>query len=471
MTALRPYRIIHLMAFESLSDKLQNVFQGLRGKGRLSQDDVKAAMREVRMALLEADVSYKTVKQFVASVQDRAVGEDVIGGLNPAQTVIKIVDEELTSLMGGEAATLTLRPGMDVTVILMCGLQGSGKTTTAAKLAGRLKREGKIPLLVACDVYRPAAIEQLKVNAESVGVECFSMGTGEPVVDIARHAVAYARESGKNVVILDTAGRLQIDETLMRELVEVKEAVEVHYSLLVVDAMTGQDAVNVATQFDEQVGIDGLILSKLDGDTRGGAALSARAVTGKPIYFAGMGEKLTDLDIFYPDRMASRILGMGDMLSLIDKAVEANTERDLERDKELAGKLRKGKLDFNMYLESMKQIRGMGGLSGIMGLLPGMGRMKLSEDDLPDERELARIEAIVLSMTPEERENPKLMNPKRKARIAAGSGNSLADVNRFIKQFEQAQKMMKQMPGMLGGRRRGMGGMGALKGLRGMGGF
>lgn len=460
------------MAFESLSDKLQNVFKGLRGKGRLSEEDVKLAMKEVRMALLEADVSYKVVKDFIKTVQERAIGEDVIGGLNPAQTVIKIVDDEMTKLMGGEAVEIELRPGMDVTVIMMCGLQGSGKTTTAAKLAGRLKKEGKVPLLVACDVYRPAAIDQLKVNAEKVEVECFSMGTGEPVVEIARHAVAYAKQSSKNVVILDTAGRLQIDEKLMQELVNIKETVEVHYSFLVVDAMTGQDAVNVATQFDEKVGIDGLILSKLDGDTRGGAALSAKAVTGKPIYYAGLGEKLTDLDIFYPDRMASRILGMGDMLTLIDKAVEANAQRDLEADRAMVGKLRKGKLDFNMYLESMKQIRGMGGIMGVMNMLPGFGQMKIGEEDLPDEQQLARIEAIVLSMTPAERENPKLMNPKRKARIAAGSGNSIADVNRFVKQFEQAQKMMKQMPGMFGGRRKGgFGGLGALRGLGGLGGM
>ncbi|MBQ7679130.1 MAG: signal recognition particle protein [Butyrivibrio sp.] len=460
------------MAFESLSDKLQNVFKGLRGKGRLSEEDVKLAMKEVRMALLEADVSYKVVKDFVKTVQERAIGEDVIGGLNPAQTVIKIVDDEMTKLMGGKAVEIELRPGMDVTVIMMCGLQGSGKTTTAAKLAGRLKKEGKVPLLVACDVYRPAAIDQLKVNAEKVEVECFSMGTGEPVVEIARHAVAYAKQSSKNVVILDTAGRLQIDEKLMQELVNIKETVEVHYSFLVVDAMTGQDAVNVATQFDEKVGIDGLVLSKLDGDTRGGAALSAKAVTGKPIYYAGLGEKLTDLDIFYPDRMASRILGMGDVLTLIDKAVEANAQRDLEADRAMVGKLRKGKLDFNMYLESMKQIRGMGGIMGVMNMLPGFGQMKIGEEDLPDEQQLARIEAIVLSMTPAERENPKLMNPKRKARIAAGSGNSIADVNRFVKQFEQAQKMMKQMPGMFGGRRKGgFGGLGALRGLGGLGGM
>ena len=456
------------MAFDSLSDKLQNVFRNLRGKGRLSADDVKVAMREVKMALLEADVNFKVVKSFVKTVEERAVGEDVLNGLNPAQTVIKIVDEELTSLMGGGVTELQIKPGMDVTVIMMCGLQGSGKTTSAAKLAGRLKKDGKKPMLVACDIYRPAAIQQLKVNAEKVEVECFSMGTGEPPVEIARHAVAFARESGKNVVILDTAGRLQIDETLMQELIDIREAVEIDYSLLVVDAMTGQDAVNVATEFNNRVGIDGIILSKLDGDTRGGAALSVKSVTGKPIFFAGMGEKLGDLEPFYPDRMASRILGMGDVLSLIDKVVEANEERDLEETRKMAQSLKKGKLDFNMYLEAMKQMRNMGGLSGILGMLPGMGMPKISEDELPDEMELKRIEAIVLSMTPAERENPRLMNPKRKARIARGSGNDIAAVNRFIKQFEQMQKMMKQMPGLMGGRK---GLLGGLKGLRMPGGF
>ena len=459
------------MAFDSLSDKLQEVFKGLRGKGRVSESDVKLAMREVKMALLEADVNFKVVKSFIKSVEERAVGEDVLNGLNPAQMVIKIVDEELTSVMGGEVAELKVKPGMDVTVIMMCGLQGSGKTTTAAKLAYLLKKQGKIPLLVACDIYRPAAIDQLKVNAQTVEVECFSMGTGENPVDIARHAVAYAKQSGKNIVILDTAGRLQIDETLMQELINIKSTVEVDDSILVVDAMTGQDAVNVAGQFNEKVGIDGVILSKLDGDTRGGAALSVRSVTGKPIFFAGMGEKLTDLEPFYPDRMSSRILGMGDMLSLIDKAAEAAKERDLEKDREMASKLKKGKLDFNMYLESMKAMRSMGGLSGIMKLLPGTGLPKLSDEEMPDELQLKRIEAIVLSMTPEERENPKLMNPKRKARIAKGSGNDIADVNRFIKQFDQMQKMMKQMPGLMGGRKGMLGGFKGLKGMRPPGGM
>ncbi|WP_027208322.1 signal recognition particle protein [Butyrivibrio hungatei] len=451
------------MAFESLTDKLQNVFKNLRGKGRLSEEDVKAALKEVKMALLEADVNFKVVKQFVASVQERAVGEDVLNGLNPGQMVIKIVNEEMTALMGSETTELKLLPVDKITVIMMCGLQGAGKTTTAAKIAGKLKIKGRKPLLAACDIYRPAAIDQLKINAEKQQVDFFSMGTGVSPVDIAKASVDQAKKNGNNVVIVDTAGRLQIDEGMMKELCDIKEAIEVHQSLLVVDAMTGQDAVNVASEFNEKVGIDGIILSKMDGDSRGGAALSTKAVTGKPILYVGMGEKLSDLEQFYPDRMASRILGMGDVLSLIDKAVEANAERDIEKDKEMASKMKKGKIDFEMYLESMKQMRNMGGLSSIMGMLPGMG--KISDDQLPDEKKLAKMEAIVLSMTPEERRNPKLMNPQRKFRIAKGSGNDIADVNRFIKQFEQMQKMMKQMPGLMGGKRSGFGKFGGLGGF------
>lgn len=454
------------MAFESLTDKLQNVFKNLRGKGRLSEDDVKAALKEVKMALLEADVNFKVVKQFVSSVQERAVGEDVLNGLNPGQMVIKIVNEEMTALMGSETTELKLLPINEITVIMMCGLQGAGKTTTAAKIAGKLKMKGRKPLLAACDIYRPAAIDQLKINAEKQQVDFFSMGTDVSPVEIAKSAIDQAKKNGNNVVIVDTAGRLQIDEAMMKELCDIKEAIEVHQSLLVVDAMTGQDAVNVASQFNEKVGIDGIILSKMDGDSRGGAALSTKSVTGKPILYVGMGEKLSDLEQFYPDRMASRILGMGDVLSLIDKAVEANAERDAEKDKEMAAKMKKGKIDFEMYLESMKQMRNMGGLSSIMGMLPGMG--KISDDQLPDEKKLAKMEAIVLSMTPEERRNPKLMNPQRKFRIAKGSGNDIADVNRFIKQFDQMQKMMKQMPGLMGGKK---GGFGKFGGLGGFGGF
>ncbi len=451
------------MAFESLTDKLQNVFKNLRGKGRLTEDDVKTALKEVKMALLEADVNFKVVKKFIASVQERAVGEDVLNGLNPGQMVIKIVNEEMTALMGSETTELKLLPINEITVIMMCGLQGAGKTTTAAKIAGKLKMKGRKPLLVACDIYRPAAIDQLKINAEKQQVDFFSMGTDVSPVEIAKASVEQAKKKGNNVVIVDTAGRLQIDEGMMKELCDIKEAIEVHQSLLVVDAMTGQDAVNVASEFNEKVGIDGIILSKMDGDSRGGAALSAKSVTGKPILYVGMGEKLSDLEQFYPDRMASRILGMGDVLSLIDKAIEANAERDAEKDKEMASKMKKGKIDFEMYLESMKQMRNMGGFASIMGMLPGMG--KISDDQLPDEKKLAKMEAIVLSMTPEERRNPKLMSPQRKFRIAKGSGNDIADVNRFIKQFEQMQKMMKQMPGLMGGKRGGFGKFGGLGGF------
>ena len=456
------------MAFESLTDKLQNAFKNLKSKGRLTEEDVKVALKEVKMALLEADVSFKVVKQFISAVQERAIGEDVLNGLNPAQMVIKIVNEEMVKLMGSETTELTLQDSKYITVIMMCGLQGAGKTTTAAKLAGKFKQKGRKPLLVACDIYRPAAIDQLEINAKKQEVEFFSMGTDVNPVKIATSAMDYAKEKGLNIVIFDTAGRLQIDEAMMKELRDIKDAIAVHHTILVVDAMTGQDAVNVAEEFNEKVGINEIILSKMDGDTRGGAALSTKAVTGKPIIYVGMGEKLSDLEQFYPDRMASRILGMGDVLSLIDKAVEANAERDVEKDREMAQKMKKGKIDFEMYLESMKAMRNMGGLASIMGMLPGMG--KISDDQLPDEKQLARMEAIVLSMTPEERKNPKLMSPQRKFRIAKGSGNDIADVNRFIKQFDQMQKMMKQMPGLMG-KRGGLGKMGGFPKFPGGGKF
>lgn len=438
------------MAFEGLTDKLQNIFKNLRGKGRLSEEDVKLALKEVRMALLEADVNFKVVKQFVKSVEEKAVGEDVLNGLNPAQMVIKIVRDEMTDLMGSEVTDIRYEPGKSLTVIMMCGLQGAGKTTTAAKLAGKMKLKSKKVLLAACDTYRPAAITQLEVNAKKQEVDCFSMGDQVSPVEIAKAAYDKAASGNYNVLIIDTAGRLHIDEEMMDELKAIKREVPVHQTILVVDAMTGQDAVNVAGDFDTQIGIDGVILSKSDSDTRGGAALSVKAVTGKPILFVGMGEKLSDLEPFYPDRMTSRILGMGDVLTLIDKAQE-NIDIDEAASKDMADRMKKGKFDFNDYLESMKQMRNMGGLASIMGMLPGMG--KISDDQLPDEKQLARIEAIVLSMTPEERRNPKLMTPQRKFRIAKGSGNDIAAVNRFIKQFEQMQKMMKQMPGLMGGKR------------------
>ncbi len=452
------------MAFESLTDKLQNVFKNLRSKGRLTEEDVKTALKEVKMALLEADVNFKVVKQFVKSVEARAVGADVLNGLNPGQMVIKIVNEEMVSLMGSETTEITMQPGKSITVIMMCGLQGAGKTTTTAKIAGKLKLKGKKPLLVACDVYRPAAIKQLQVNGEKQQVDVFSMGENQKPVNIAKAAVEHAQKNGHNVVILDTAGRLHIDEEMMAELIEIKENVDVHQTLLVVDAMTGQDAVNVAKDFDEKVGVDGVILSKMDGDSRGGAALSIKAVTGKPILFIGMGEKLSDLEQFYPDRMANRILGMGDVLTLIEK-VQQNLDIDEDKEKEMAARMKKGKFDFEDYLESMKQMRNMGGLSGILSMMPGMGKQMADIESAVDEKQLARMEAIVLSMTPQERQNPKLLNPSRKGRIAKGAGVDIAVVNRFIKQFEQSQKMMKQIPGMMGGRKgRGMfGGLGGMK--------
>ncbi len=452
------------MAFESLTDKLQNVFKNLRSKGRLTEADVRTALKEVKMALLEADVNFKVVKQFVKSVEERAIGADVLNGLNPGQMVIKIVNEEMVRLMGSETTELALEPGKALTVIMMTGLQGAGKTTTTAKIAGKLKLKGKKPLLVACDVYRPAAIKQLQINGEKQQVDVFSMGENHKPVNIAKAAVEHAQKNGHNVVILDTAGRLHIDEEMMAELQEIKDNVDVHQSLLVVDAMTGQDAVNVAKDFDEKIGIDGVILSKMDGDSRGGAALSIKAVTGRPILYIGMGEKLSDLEQFYPDRMASRILGMGDVLTLIEKA-QQNLDIDEEKEKQMAARMKKGKFDFEDYLESMKQMRNMGGLSGILSMMPGMGSKMGDIESLVDEKQLARMEAIVLSMTPAERRSPKLLNPSRKHRIARGAGVDIAVVNKFIKQFEQSQKMMKQLPGMMGGKRgRGLfGGMGGMK--------
>ncbi len=444
------------MAFENLSEKLQNVFKGLKSKGLLTEEDVKMALREVKMALLEADVNFKVVKSFIKSVQERAVGQDVLNGLNPGQMVIKIVNEEMVKLMGETETELTYAKGQEITVYMMVGLQGAGKTTTTAKLAGKVKEKGKKPLLVACDIYRPAAIKQLQVNGEKQGVEVFSMGDKNKPSDIAKAAIEHAKKMGDNVVILDTAGRLHIDDEMMDELISIKDAVNVTQTFLVVDAMTGQDAVNVASTFDELIGIDGIILTKLDGDTRGGAALSTRAVTGKPIIFCGMGEKLSDLEQFYPDRMASRILGMGDVLTLIEKAEEAI---DDEKAKELSRKMKKAEFDYNDYLDSMSQMKNMGGLSSVLNMLPGMGMQGLSSKQMSqlegsmDEKSLAHVEAIILSMTPEERANPKLMNPSRKKRIANGAGLDISEVNRFIKQFEQSKKMMKKMPGMLGGKK------------------
>ena len=445
------------MAFESLSDKLQNVFKTLRGKGRLSEADVKTALKEVKMALLEADVNFKVVKQFTKSVQDRAIGQDVLNSLTPGQMVIKIVNEELVSLMGSETTEIALRPSSEITVIMMAGLQGAGKTTTTAKIAGKLKAKGRKPLLAACDVYRPAAIKQLQINGEKQGVPVFSMGEKQDPVNIAQAALEHARKNGMNVVILDTAGRLHVDEDMMQELQSIKEHVVVDQTLLIVDAMTGQDAVNVAQTFNEKIGIDGVILTKMDGDTRGGAALSIKAVTGKPILFVGMGEKLSDLEQFYPDRMASRILGMGDILSLIEKA---ELQMDEQKAREMTQKLKKAEFDYNDFLEQMAQIKKMGGIAGIMSMMPGMNQIK--DADI-DEDSMKRIEAIILSMTKEERANPSLINMSRKQRIAKGAGVSVNEVNRLVKQFEQMKKMMKQFSGMASGKKRGgfpgMGGM------------
>ena len=439
------------MAFENLSEKLQNVFKSLKSKGRLTEADVKAALKEVKLALLEADVNFKVVRQFVKAVQERAIGQDVMNGLNPGQMVIKIVNEQLVELMGSETVELPISQG-GTTVLMMVGLQGAGKTTTAAKLAGKLKSKGKTPLLVACDVYRPAAITQLQVNGEKQGVEVFSMGDKKSPVDIAKGAMEHAKAHGQNVVILDTAGRLHVDESMMQELADIKDQVDVSATVLVVDAMTGQDAVNVAETFQEKVGIDGVILTKLDGDARGGSALSIRAVIGKPIYYVGMGEKLSDLEQFYPERMASRILGMGDVMSLIER-VEAQV--DEEKAREMEQKFKKAEFGFDDYLESMEQMKNMGGLQSVLSMLPGMGGKMRELESRIDEKDMARKEAIILSMTPQERANPSLLNVSRKNRIARGCGLDIAEVNRLVKQFEQARKMIKKMPGLMGGAKGG----------------
>jgi len=440
------------MAFDSLSEKLQNVFRNLRSKGKLTEADVKAALKEVKMALLEADVNFKVVKNFVKTVQEQAVGQDVMNSLTPGQMVIKIVNDELCRLMGSETTELKINHG-SITVYLMCGLQGAGKTTTTAKIAGKLKQKGKKPLLVACDIYRPAAIEQLQINGKKQGVEVFSMGTSHKPVNIAKAAIEHAEKNGFQVVILDTAGRLHVDEAMMEELQEIKQQVTVDQSILVVDAMTGQDAVNVAEQFHEKVGIDGVILTKLDGDTRGGAALSIRAVTGRPILYVGMGEKLSDLEQFYPDRMASRILGMGDILTLIDKA---QAEIDEDKAKEIERKFRKAEFNFEDYLDQLNQMRKMGGIKDILSMMPGMGS-QLKGIEIDDDM-FKGIESIIFSMTLEERRNPDIINPSRKKRIAKGAGVDISEVNKLMKQFEQGRKMMKQMSGMMSGKRGGFGG-------------
>mgnify|MGYP004659545369 FL=1 len=442
------------MAFESLSDKLQNIFKNLRSKGRLTEDDVKAALKEVKIALLEADVNFKVVKDFTKKVNERAIGQDVLTSLTPGQMVIKIVNEELTALMGSETTELKLLSNDQITVIMMMGLQGAGKTTTTAKIAGKLKEKGRKPLLVACDVYRPAAIEQLKINGEKQKVPVFSMGDKQKPLNIAKAAIEHAKKNGNNVVILDTAGRLHVDEDMMNELVEIRENIDITQTVLVVDAMTGQDAVNVAKEFNEKIGIDGIVVTKLDGDTRGGAALSIKAVTGKPILYIGMGEKLSDLEQFHPDRMASRILGMGDVLSLIEKAEQAI---DQDKAKEMEQRLKKAQFTFDDYLESMSQIKNMGGLSSLLNMLPGVGG-QIKSDMLPDEKQLGKIEAIIYSMTKAERGNPDLLNPSRKQRIAKGAGVDISEVNKLVKQFDQAKKMMKNMPGLMGGKGKRRGG-------------
>lgn len=439
------------MAFESLSEKLQNVFKNLRGKGRLTEDDVRAGLKEVRLALLEADVSFKVVKDFIKSIQEKATGADVLNSLTPAQQVIKIVNDEMVSLMGSETTEVKIKPSGETTIILMAGLQGAGKTTTTAKLAAKLKKKGNSPLLVGCDIYRPAAIEQLKRNGEKVDVPVFEMGTDHKPAEIAKRAVEFAKENHHNIIFLDTAGRLHIDEDMMNELIEIKENVSVDDIILVVDAMTGQDAVNVAETFNEKLDITGVILTKLDGDTRGGAALSVRAVTGKPILYVGMGEKLSDLEQFYPDRMASRILGMGDILSLIEKA---EMDMDSEKVKKLSQKIAKADFDFNDFLDQLEQLEKMGGMASVISMLPGIGgRAALPE---VDDSQMIKIKAIIQSMSEKERLDPSLLNPSRKNRIAKGSGVNIADVNRLVKQFEQMKKMMKQFPGMMkNGKKRG----------------
>ena len=441
------------MAFESLADKLQNTFKKLTDKGLLTEADVKSAMREVKLALLEADVNYKVVKDFVKRVEERAVGTEVMNSLTPGQQVIKIVNEELIASMGGEPVDIKLQPRNEITVFLMAGLQGSGKTTSSAKLAAQLrKKKDRNPLLVACDIYRPAAVDQLKRNGEKLNVPVFAPGTDFAVPDIARMAMKEAEEKRYNLVILDTAGRLHIDDAMMEELEALKDAVPVTQTLLVVDAMTGQDAVNVATSFNDRIGIDGVILTKLDGDARGGAALSVRSVTGKPILYAGMGEKLEDLEAFNPVRMANRILGMGDVLSLIEKA--QNADLDEEASLETYRKIKKNEFDLEDFLTQMRQMNKMGGIGEILKMLPGMGG-KLKNTQLPDDKSMKHIEAIILSMTKEERHRPDKITPPRKRRIASGSGTTIQDVNRLLKQFEQSRQKMKQMSGNLGKGKKG----------------
>jgi signal recognition particle subunit SRP54 len=446
------------VAFESLTEKLQNVFKNLRGKGRLTEADVKTALREVKLALLEADVSYKVVRQFTKSVQEKAVGADVMNGLNPGQMVIKIVNDELVTLMGGETAELELKSTSQLTVIMMMGLQGAGKTTTCAKLAARLRSKGRTVLLAACDVYRPAAIRQLEINGEKAGVEVFTLGDKADPVDIASQAADYCKKNGFNVLILDTAGRLQIDENMMEELVRIKDSTPVDISLLVADAMTGQDAVNVSESFNEKVGIDGVILTKLDGDTRGGAALSIRAACGRPIYYAGMGEKFTDLEQFHPDRMASRILGMGDVMSLIEKAQESIDE---EQARKMEQKLKKASFGFDDYLDSLNQMRKMGGMQKVLSMMPNISPAQMQQlEGSVDEKQMNRTEAIILSMTAQERANPDILNVSRKQRIARGAGVDIREVNQLVKQFMEARKFMKQYGGMMKGKgkRGGFGG-------------
>ena len=435
------------MAFDSLTEKLTKVFKNLRGKGKLNENDVKAALKEVKIALLEADVNFKVAKNFIKTVEERAIGQDVMNSLTPGQMVIKIVNEEMTALLGSEKTELTLKPTQEITVIMMCGLQGAGKTTTTAKIAAKFKGTRK-PLLVACDVYRPAAIKQLQVNGEKVGVPVFTMGDGHKPPNIAKAAIEHAKNNDYNMIFLDTAGRLQIDEDMMQELVDIKEAVDVTQTLLVVDAMTGQEAVNVATTFDSKIELDGVVLTKLDGDTRGGAALSIRSVTGKPILYAGMGEKLSDLEQFYPDRMANRILGMGDILTLIDKAQSA---LDAEKAKELEQKFKKAEFDFNDMLAQFEQISKLGSITDILGMMPGGFGGKI-DDSMVDEKAMDRVKSIIYSMTKAERANPNLLNPSRKHRIAKGSGVDVAEVNKLVKQMEQMKKVMKQMSGMMKGK-------------------
>ena len=440
------------MAFESLSERLSGVFKRLRGKGKLTEADVKAAMREVRTALLEADVNYKVAKDFIAGVTERAMGQEVMDSLTPAQQVVKIVSEELTELMGGEEAVRVRIKSKPPTVIMMCGLQGNGKTTHAAKLGKWFAKEGHRPLLVACDIYRPAAIQQLEIVGKQAGVPVFTMGTEKPEL-IAQKALAYAKDHGNDIVILDTAGRLHIDQALMEELQRIRETVQVDEVLLVVDAMAGQDAVNVAKTFDEALSVDGIVLTKIDGDTRGGAALSVKAVTGKPIKFQGTGEKLDDLEVFHPGRMARRILGMGDVLSLIEKAQSIQDEKQA---KKTARRMLENKFDMNDMLEQLAQMKKMGGIASLVSMLPGGN--KINPDDI-DEKVFVRIEAIIYSMTPAEREKPSIINPKRKRRIAAGSGTSVEEVNKLLRQFEMMQKVMKQMkknPKAFGRRLRGL---------------